>query len=320
MIRRNRIDERDSPGMFDLRHLRDAFGTFLTGVTVVTCRESDGTPRGFTANSFTSVSLDPPLLLICVDKAAESFDVFTNSRGFSVNILSEHQAELSDLFASKRPDKFEIAGWKPGSMGYPILEDVCAWFECTRSMTIDAGDHVIIVGEIQHYDHMDSIGLGYVRGGYMSLGLERSAAKAAGSGSHAVVGAVIEHERRILLFEDEASNELYVPASGLDGEKSSLQKFQSDMLAQGINLTVSSLFAVFENEESEQQSIYYRALAESVGKRGKDFWAFGEIPWDRISSHAVKTMVRRYISESSRRRFGIYFGSDRDGSVETLVK
>ncbi len=306
--------------MFDPRHLRDAFGTFLTGVTVVACREGNGTPRGFTANSFTSVSLNPPLLLICVDRSAESFDVFTNSDGFAVNILTEDQAHLADLFASKRPDKFEIARWREGRMGCPILEGVCAWFECKRNMTLEAGDHVIIVGEIQHYGSTDSIGLGYVRGGYMSLGLERSAAKAAGNGFHVVVGAIIEHEGRILLYEDEKSGELYVPASGLDGEKGSLQKFQSDMQAQGIRLTVSSLFAVFENEENEQQSIYYRAFAESVGSRGGDFRTFGEIPWDRICNHAVKTMVHRYVSESGRHRFGIYFGSDRDGSVETLVK
>ena len=85
-------------------------------------------------------------------------------------------------------------------------------------------------------------------------------------------------------------------------------------------MTISSLFAVFENEKNEQQSIYYRALAESVGERGEDFWVLSEIPWDRISSHAMKTMVHRYISESDRHRFGIYFGSDRDGFVETLVK
>ena len=95
----------------DLKELRNAFGAFLTGVTVVTTREKGGIPRGFTANSFTSVSLDPPMLLICVDKTAESFDVFVESPGFAVNILAEEQLETSGLFSSKRPDKFDITGW-----------------------------------------------------------------------------------------------------------------------------------------------------------------------------------------------------------------
>lgn len=302
--------------IFDLRDLRNAFGTFLTGVTVVTSRESNGIPRGFTANSFTSVSLDPPMLLICVDKVAESFDVFTDSPGFAVSILAEDQADTSGLFASKRSDKFDIVPWKDSATGYPILEGVCAWFDCKRHQVIDAGDHVIIIGEILSYDANDSIGLGYVRGGYMSLGLERSAAKASGNGSDVVVGAIIEHDGKILLHIDD-NGDLYVPASGLDGSVGSLQKFQAQIDQLDIDITISSLFAVYENEETGQQSIYYRATADT-DKAGDRFWAFDEIPWERIQSSAMTVMLKRYVSESSRQRFGIYFGSDKDGAVKTL--
>ena len=302
---------------FELRDLRSAFGTFLTGVTVVTSKEAGGIPRGFTANSFTSVSLDPPMLLICVDKAAESFDIFTESPGFAVNILSEDQADVSGLFASKRVDKFDISNWSESATGYPILKDVCAWFDCRRDQVIDAGDHVVIIGEVLGYDYNDHIGLGYVRGGYMSLGLERSAAKASSNGANIVVGAVIEHDGKILLNTDPDSNELYVPASGLDGSKGSLQRFQSDMDDLGIIVSISSLFAVFENEDDGQQSIYYRARVDS--DHGIDqFWDMHEIPWDRVRGHALQTMLKRYVSESGRQRFGIYFGSDRNGSVEVL--
>ena len=144
----------------DLTDLRNAFGTFLTGVTVVTTREKGGIPRGFTANSFTSVSLDPPILLMCVDKTAESFEVFTESPGFAVNILAEEQFETSGLFASKRPDKFDITGWTESLTGYPLLDGSCAWFDCRRNQVIDAGDHVIILGEILSYDYNDKIGVG----------------------------------------------------------------------------------------------------------------------------------------------------------------
>ena len=289
---------------------------------MVTSRETNGIPRGFTANSFTSVSLDPPMLLICVDRAAESFEVFTESAGFAVNILAEDQSETSALFASKRADKFDIAGWKESATGYPILDGVCAWFDCRRDQVIDAGDHVIIIGQILSYDYNDSIGLGYVRGGYMSLGLERSAAKAAASAAGAVVGAIIESHGKIWLEEDENSGKLYVPASGLNGATGSLNHFQQILAERNLDITISSLFAVFENEASGQQSIYYRAKIdqsdEEMTVRAERYYAFDEIPWHRVQSSALVIMLKRYIFESGRQRFGVYFGSDKDGSVKTL--
>lgn len=299
--------------------MRTAFGTFLTGVTVVTTREQSGLPRGFTANSFTSVSLDPPMLLICVDRAAESFDVFTESQGFAVNILAEDQTDISGLFASKRADKFDVADWKDSETGYPILAGTCAWFNCRRDQVVDAGDHVIIIGEILGYDYNDSIGLGYVRGGYMSLELERSAAKAEGSAANAVVGAVIECNGKIWLDEDEDTGAVSVPASGLNGMPGSLNQFQQTLNDRNIKASISSLFSVFENKETDQQSIYYRAKIDKVSANGKEkYFAFAEIPWDRIASPAIVTMLKRYVTEAGRQRFGVYFGSDKNGSVKTL--
>jgi hypothetical protein len=147
--------------------------------------------------------------------------------------------------------------------------------------------------------------------------MERSAAKASGNGSDVVVGAIIEHAGKILLYTDPKNDQLYVPASGLDGSVGSLQKFQAEIDKLEIGVTISSLFAVYENEETGQQSIYYRATAESE-KAGDQFWAFDDIPWQRVQSSAMTVMLKRYVSESSRQRFGIYFGSDKDGSVKTL--
>jgi flavin reductase (DIM6/NTAB) family NADH-FMN oxidoreductase RutF len=89
--------------------LRRALGTFVTGVTVITTRDADGTPRGMTANSFTSVSLDPPLLLVCVGKGAHSFAAFNASSSFAVNLLHEGQTDVSNLFASKAANKFDTS-------------------------------------------------------------------------------------------------------------------------------------------------------------------------------------------------------------------
>ena len=301
----------------ELRQLRNAFGTFLTGVTVVTSREKNGIPRGFTANSFTSVSLEPPLLLICVGKAAESFDVFTRQPGFAVNILTENQVETASLFASKRSDKFDVVPWFGSETDNPILADGCAWFDCAREQVIDAGDHVILLGRILSYDYNDGLGLGYVRGGFMSLGMERSAANAVGRNSNVVVGAIVECKGKMLLFEDPDTRNLYIPASGVRGSAGSLIRLQSKLEKLKIKADMGALFAVFENEKTGQQSIYYRAKVDTDNARDQ-FWAFDAIPWERVSPGPQTTMLRRYIDEAGRQRFGIYFGSDRDGEVETL--
>ncbi len=306
-------------GKSDLRELKNAFGAFLTGVTVVTTREKGGIPRGFTANSFTSVSLDPPILLICVDKAAESFEVFTGSPGFAISILSEEQIETSGLFASKRPDKFDITGWTESATGYPLVDGCCAWFECRRKQVIDAGDHVVILGEVLSYDYNEKIGLGYVRGGYLRLGLEQSAFRAASASSDVVVGAIVEHEGRLLLIPDAETGELRVPASGHKGEPGSLVKLHKTLSDLGIEINISSLFAVFEHERSGQQSIYYRATV-NTGLTEGDFWFPEEIPWRRIKSSAVQIMLKRYIAESERGRYGVYFGGHRDGAVKILTE
>ena len=118
-----------SPPIPDRRELKKAFGNFLTGVTVVTTQDSTGESRGFTANSFTSVSLEPPLLLVCLDHSAACFEAFANAEHFAVNILSDGQRSISGVFASKREDKFSGLRWT-NVHGSPVLEGSIAWFAC----------------------------------------------------------------------------------------------------------------------------------------------------------------------------------------------
>ena len=304
---------------FDLKQLRNAFGTFMTGVTVVTTREKSGIPRGFTANSFTSVSLDPALLLICIDKSAESIDVFCEGNGFAVNILASDQADVSGLFASKRADKYDLVKWKYSDTGSPILEGVCAWFDCKRDKVVDAGDHIVLIGAVQSFQYTESNGLGYARGGYVNLGLEQSALQAAEGNSDVVVGAIVVHEGRVLLLEDVETGKLRLPASGLDGSSGSLKKLQAQLNGLGIGISITSVYSVFENEVTDQQFIYYRAKAESDDIDGR-FCPLRDIPWDRLDSEPVKIMLRRYCKESMTQRFGVYFGSDLGGGVATLPK
>jgi flavin reductase (DIM6/NTAB) family NADH-FMN oxidoreductase RutF len=132
---------------FDARLLRDAFGSFATGVTIVTGRDQDGNRIGLTANSFTSVSLDPPLLLFCPANGASALPALRATGRFAVNILAADAAHVSDRFAKKGIDRFAEADWLEWD-GLPVLADAKAAFACNLYADHDGGDHRIIVGEI----------------------------------------------------------------------------------------------------------------------------------------------------------------------------
>src|SRR5690348_15363690 len=139
-------------GTVEALELRRAFGTFVTGVTIVTARDAGGEPCGMTANSFASVSLDPPLLLVCIGLGAASCRVFRVASSFAVNLLHEAQQDVSLRFAAKPTDKFAAIGHRPGRTGAPILTDCLGWFDCGVHQRIDAGDHMILIGRIEAFD------------------------------------------------------------------------------------------------------------------------------------------------------------------------
>jgi flavin reductase (DIM6/NTAB) family NADH-FMN oxidoreductase RutF len=152
----------------DQADLRKAFGSFMTGVTVVTTRNGHDQPLGFTANSFTSVSLSPPLVLICIDKSSENLDAFTGAENFAVNILADDQQEISNRFARNVEDRFHDIDWSLSIEGNPIITGAAAFFSCSMHKTVDAGDHVILIGEVQSFSNTDKPGLGYHKGGYFT--------------------------------------------------------------------------------------------------------------------------------------------------------
>ncbi|QIE57355.1 flavin reductase family protein [Pikeienuella piscinae] len=151
------------------RALRDAFGAFMTGVTIVTTIDAAGAPVGLTANAFTSVSLDPPLVLVCISRRSLSLSAFQRSGGFAVNILADDQQSLSDRFARRTEDRFSGVEWRPGPVGGPVLAGVCGWFDCRLHDQLAAGDHMILIGRVSGFDHNSQRPLGYSRGDYFSL-------------------------------------------------------------------------------------------------------------------------------------------------------
>lgn len=132
----------------DARTLRDAMGCFATGVTVVTAMSADGQPVGLTANSFTSVSLDPPLLLVCIANGAGSAPVLRQASHFAINVLQIGQQPASNRFAGKGEDRFANTPWAPGETGAPVLTGSLSTFECSRHAVHDGGDHFILIGKV----------------------------------------------------------------------------------------------------------------------------------------------------------------------------
>jgi flavin reductase (DIM6/NTAB) family NADH-FMN oxidoreductase RutF len=132
----------------DARTLRDAMGCFATGITIVTAIEPAGNPIGLTANSFTSVSLDPPLLLVSIANTAGTAPVLREAKHFGVNVLQTGQQPASNRFAGKGEDRFAATAWTPGETAVPLLDGSLVSFECQRHAVHEGGDHFILVGEV----------------------------------------------------------------------------------------------------------------------------------------------------------------------------
>jgi flavin reductase (DIM6/NTAB) family NADH-FMN oxidoreductase RutF len=127
---------------------RRACGRFATGVTIASVLDAAGGPHGLTVNSFTSVSLEPPLVLICLGQAVSIIEHFRAARYFGINVLTEGQRDISDHFARKGHDRFGSLEWHPGETGVPLLPGVLAAIECAVHKRFTAGDHDIFVGEM----------------------------------------------------------------------------------------------------------------------------------------------------------------------------
>jgi 3-hydroxy-9,10-secoandrosta-1,3,5(10)-triene-9,17-dione monooxygenase reductase component len=151
------------------QELRRVMGHFATGVTVITTKDRDGTPQGLTANAFMSVSLNPPLILISVDKGATCYACFEPQNGFTVNFLSEAQEDISRRFATKGVDKFAGLQWKEGNNGAAILDGILGHVECKITQCYDGGDHTIVLGEIVNVNATGERPLLFFKGKYQRL-------------------------------------------------------------------------------------------------------------------------------------------------------
>jgi 3-hydroxy-9,10-secoandrosta-1,3,5(10)-triene-9,17-dione monooxygenase reductase component len=160
-----------TPQPIDGAQYRHVLGHFLTGVTIITAIDPEtGTPVGLAASSFTSVSMDPALVLFCAGNSSSSWPKIRAAGSYCVNILGAEQETLSRQF-SRPGDKFAGVGWRTEATGAPVFTDALAWIDCTIHEVVEAGDHCVVIGAVQALGSRDHGGpLGYYRGGYGNFG------------------------------------------------------------------------------------------------------------------------------------------------------
>ncbi|MGV1795232.1 flavin reductase [Rhizobium sp. A37_96] len=298
--------------------LRRTLGTFVTGVTVVTTIDQDGLPRGMTANSFTSVSLSPPLLLVCVNKAASSYEAFIRSNSFAINILHEGQVDVSNLFASKSPEKFQAIDFDSVHTGAPVLTDSLSWFDCKTFNRVDAGDHVVLIGEVLAFGASPAAPLAFCRGNYARI--EQPMPSGWLPSSNMVVGYIVEWEGGILLHED-ADGSLRLPTVKRRKPDRGLELSGGDELK--VIAETTFLYSVFDVAEHGSGHLIFRAsLATAPSPSSLPqrlvFYPADDLPFDKVQSNDVRAVLRRYQRERSDQRFGIYMDAGLGGRVAML--
>ncbi|WP_352605503.1 alpha/beta fold hydrolase [Mesorhizobium sp. M0488] len=305
--------------VFDIGEFRRALGSFLTGVTIVTTIGPGGEPRGFTANSFTSVSLEPPLVLVCIATKASGHPVFATSKSFAINILSETQKAASGIFASKAADKFASVAWRPGQTGSPLLDGSVAAFDCDMERLVEAGDHSILIGRVRDFSHNSSPPLGYCRGAYVAPGLSQEAMAAAQPGTD--VGAILENGGRILFLKT-ADGFYELPHGRGLGSASDAKSLNGLLAARAIEAQLGFLFAVWDDAGNTSRTrVYYRGtfVVPASSDHSIRLVEIDAIEGMKIADPAIRSMLARYVRECTQDAFGVYVGNEIEGEVRPLA-
>lgn len=296
----------------DRRALRDAFGSFMTGVTIVTTKDSAGNRVGFTANSFTSVSLDPPMLLVCPGKKLSSFADFESCDRFAVSILAEGQEDVSNTFAGYQGDRFAEIEWEEDASGIPLISGAVVQFSCRTAQTVPAGDHLILIGEVMAFNHAGGRGLGYAEGGYFSLGLERKAAGAARGEARTNVGAIVAKGDTVLLKKTDKGWDL--PCCRLSDRGRVREEIINHLAEAGLSVTLGKAYSVYDDKNLAANFTFFLADTEQDSAE-----ALGEfIPIERLQtlsfvSSGMNSMMRRYAYEAGTGNFAFYVGDETAG-------
>ena len=298
---------------FDPQTLRAAFGRFLTGVTVVTTRDADGTAYGFTANSFTSVSMDPPLLLVCPGKFLSSFDAFANCSHFAINILAEGQEDIANTFAGYKGDRFARVAWSDDCHGVPVIDGAIAQFSCSTHQIIPAGDHIVLMGQVRDFCQRDALGLGYSSGRFFSLGMERDAATAHPNAVQ-IAGAIIEYDGKILMQPQ--NNHWSLPQIETKPDTSARQSLLDRFRTLGLQAKLGKVFSIYTDRATGQRSTFVQAHATAAPpKAAGTLIPIADLDQIKVASPAQSAMLARYAIERTTGHFNLYVGDDHSGDI-----
>lgn len=303
----------------DLAGFRKVLGTFATGITVITTVSKEGERLGLTANSFTSVSLDPPLVLVCFKTDSNSLAALRESKVFAVNILSEDQRNLSKVFSSKEPDKFGGSEWITVKTGAPVSPGTVGWLDCTVHQTLAAGDHEIVIGRVQACGQGPARPLGYFRGCYTFVSLEQQASNVSGT---ALFGAIVEHERRVLLHRD-AKGKWSFPEVAAGNSNQPLGGLGNKLEAIGAPVELNFLYSVAQLPDGRGTSIVYRGQLKGEPRLAHEDWRFAaekEVPWADLSSYEAEMTLRRYFRERTEDSFGLFADLGSSGKLFGIGK
>ncbi len=291
--------------MFELSELRRAFSRFPTGVTVVTTRGRDGQNYGFTANSFTSVSLTPPLVLICPGQQLSSKTHFDEAEYFAINILAEGQEEISTHFATFKGDRFADMDWVEDAWRSPLIMGAAAQFSCRVYARHDAGDHQILVGEVLDFKSSELRGLGFIGGHYFNLGLERQA-------------AIQEGKQRFAGVILEANGCVYLP----DG-KMPIVPYENDarlalneaLEKEGLSAKLGAVYSLYYSDDGASHYSIYLSRIDGDYRHDERFVAVDEIENLQVQNKAQQAILARFCKEYEHRNFGLYIGEESHGKI-----
>lgn len=288
----------------DPQALRRAFGHYMTGVTVVTACTPDGTPVGFTANSFTSVSLAPPMLLVCPGRHLSSYGVFAATDHFAVSILAEGQEDISNIFASPNGDRFNDTTWSADPQGCALIAGRAAGFSCKVTQRVAAGDHLVLIGEVTDFDVSDRPGLGYCNSGYFSLGKERQAEAPAQTSRKAVASVILLHQDRILLTS--AGRLPSVELNDHTGARSALSAYLHGL---GLVARLGPVYSVYDSANGGVHHVILRARIASLPSNCPfDPHPIAEFETAPATSNIQALILRRFALENRNQAVGLYIG------------
>ncbi|QQE91360.1 p-hydroxyphenylacetate 3-hydroxylase reductase component [Azotobacter chroococcum] len=231
----------------DSRAFRRALGNFATGITVVTAATNSGRLVGVTANSFNSVSLEPPLILWSIDKRSSSFSVFEEATHFAVNILAADQVDLSNHFARPQDDKFSSIVYEPGLGGAPLFPDCSARFQCEKYQIIEGGDHWVLIGKVVAFDDFGRAPLLYHQGSYSSVL------------PHPRLSKAKDETSKSAAFHERLGNNIYYLMN--QAVRCYQSQYEPRQLSSGLRVNEARMLMVLEYEETMNLAELQREVA-----------------------------------------------------------